>query len=76
MLNLGDMNTIEFRVSTIPLFALAFFYAFEFYHRKGNFGFDLSPTLPRVVRWGLYVLISFMVISYLGQSMNFIYFQF
>ena len=76
MLNLGDMNTIEFRVSTIPLFALVFFYAFEFIHRKGNFGFDLSPTLPRVVRWGLYVLISFMVISYLGQSMNFIYFQF
>jgi D-alanyl-lipoteichoic acid acyltransferase DltB (MBOAT superfamily) len=76
MLNLGDMNTIEFRVGTIPLFALAFFYGFEYFHRKRNFGFDLSPKIPRVVRWGLYLLISFMVVSYLGQTINFVYFQF
>ena len=76
MLNLGGINAFEFRVNTIPLFALFFFYTCEYYHRKRNFGFDLSPQVPRALRWGLYLLISFMVVSYLGQTINFVYFQF
>ena len=76
MLNLGGINAFEFRVNTIPLFALFFFYACEYYHRIRNFGFDLSPQVPRALRWGLYLLISFMVVSYLGQTINFVYFQF
>ena len=76
MLNLGTLDSIEFKVNTIPLFAIFVFYGFEYFHRKRNFGFDLSPKIPRVVRWGLYLLISFMVVSYLGQTINFVYFQF
>ena len=76
MLNLGTLDSIEFKVNTIPLFAIFIFYGFEYFHRKRNFGFDLSPKIPRVVRWGLYLLISFMVVSYLGQTINFVYFQF
>ena len=76
MLNLGTLDSIEFKVNTIPIFAIFIFYGFEYFHRKRNFGFDLSPKIPRVVRWGLYLLISFMVVSYLGQTINFVYFQF
>ena len=76
MLNLGTLDSIEFKVNTIPLFAFFLFYGFEYFHRKRNFGFDMSPKIPRVVRWGLYLLISFMIVSYLGQTINFVYFQF
>ena len=76
MLYLGTLDSIEFKVNTIPLFAIFIFYGFEYFHRKRKFGFDLSPKISRVVRYALYLFISFMVVSYLGQTINFVYFQF
>ncbi|MBA99754.1 MAG: membrane-bound O-acyltransferase family protein [Saprospirales bacterium] len=76
MTNVGTISTIDWKINTIPLIAVFFFFGFEYLHRKRNFGFDLSQNIPRVARWGLYLLISFMIVSYLGQTINFVYFQF
>ena len=76
MMNLGSIDTIVFRVNTIPMIALFFFYGFEYFHRRRNFGFDLSSKIPRPMRWGLYLVLSSIIVSYLGQAINFVYFQF
>lgn len=62
-----DLNNIHFLI-----FILLFF---EWINRKYDHGLDNLPK-NKVIRWLIYLLISWMILTLKGGSNNFIYFQF
>lgn len=55
--------------------AIAAVTLFEWIQRKRDHGFEISH-FPTVIRWGLYWIITFACLLYLGDEKTFIYFQF
>ena len=49
----------------------------EWIHREKQHGLQLDPNVtPRPLRWGIYMILSFLVAFFMGEPNPFIYFQF
>ncbi|NPD46738.1 MBOAT family protein [Lentimicrobium sp. S6] len=52
------------------------FVIIEWIQRRKEFGLDLSNVKSRIVRWGVYFIISILVFYFFNYQQSFIYFQF
>jgi D-alanyl-lipoteichoic acid acyltransferase DltB (MBOAT superfamily) len=62
--------------STKLLFIIPFFIIFEWVQRKKEHALQIQNIKHRSIRWGIYLLISFIVLMFGGGAQKFIYFQF
>ncbi len=61
----------------IPLFVfILVLLIVEWIQRDKDYGLELNTRMPLVLRWGIYVLLLFVLVHFKGSQDTFIYFQF
>lgn len=63
-------------VVTYTLMMIVFMLIIDWTQRRRNFGLEIVAGRPLAVRWGMYLVICFFILIFVGQPAQFIYFQF
>lgn len=70
------MPLAEVSSGKFPLVFIPILFGVEWYSRRGEHGFSFVSVKNIVLRWGLYMALTFVVLQYDGGADQFIYFQF
>lgn len=69
---LSGQNTIV----AYTLLMIALMMLFDWTQRRRSFGLEIAAGRPLVIRWTIYLVICFFILIFIGQPVQFIYFQF
>lgn len=58
------------------LLMIALMMLFDWTQRRRSFGLEIAVGRPLVIRWTIYLMICFFILIFIGQPVQFIYFQF